>query len=98
MKTYLFQNNQSLHDIRDGNVLLVFELGSFAVAQQHGCALCLPTGDGLGATSLADNIHCLTNTDVDNQRLEVFIQSDQESGVDGGNEEVKEVVRVAEDE
>ena len=32
-RTYLFQNDQSLHDIRHRDVLLVFELGSLAITQ-----------------------------------------------------------------
>lgn len=93
--TNLLQYADALHDIGQADPFLVFELRTLAVAKQHRCALCLPASDGLGTPGLADNVDCLSNADVDLQRLEVLVECNEEAGVHCSHEDVEEVVVVA---
>ena len=84
--SYLSQNDHTLQHIGQAEILLVFELRPLAVRQQHRRALCLPSSNGLRSTGLANDVYCLTNTDVDCQRLEVLIECNEEARRYGGSE------------
>lgn len=78
--------------------MLIFKLCSLTICQEHGRALCLPSGDRLWPTGLANNIHCLPDPNVDGKQLQVLVECHEESGVHGGDKEVEEVVVFGEDE
>ena len=96
--THLTEDDQTFQRAGQGNVLLVFKLSTLAVGEKDWRALCLPAGNRLRPTSLADDINCLTNANVDGQGLEVLIQRHEEAGMHGGDEVVQEVVGVGSDE
>ena len=86
--TDLSQNHQTFQRVCQADVLLVFQFGTLSKPEQHWRALRLPASNRLRSTCLADNVDSLADANVDLQRLEVFVESDEESWVHGGYKEV----------
>ena len=63
------------------------------MSQQDWCGVGLEAGDGLGSASCSNNIHCLTHSHTDRQRLELLIKCDQHSGLHCSGETIEQVVR-----
>lgn len=98
LDTAYLQNDQPLHYMAQRNILIILQLRSLAVRQQHGGIVRLPARNRLWPTSLTDNIDCLANADVDGEGLELLVEGYEETGMDGGNEVVEEIVVLVEDD
>lgn len=60
IKVWIFlEDDEALHDGREGRVLVGGQLGSLTVGQQDGGGVGLEAGDGLGLAGLANHVHRL---------------------------------------
>ena len=93
----LLEDDESLHDGRDGEVLLGGQLGALTRGQQDRRGVRLEAGDGLGLAGLAHHVHGLTHAHAHRQRVELLIESDEHARLHGGGQRVEQVVRLAQD-
>ena len=93
----LLQDDKSLHDGRDGQVLLRGQLGPLAARQQHRRGVRLEAGDGLGLAGLPDHVDGLADAHADRERAELVVEGDQHPRLHGRRQRVEEVVALAED-
>ena len=58
------------------------QLGPLALAYQDWCVVRLEACDSLRLTGLTDSVHCVADTHLSLDRLELFVESDEHARVD----------------